>query len=126
MSSRLPVAAETDDSCPLASRFAPNSSRKGTCMRRLFVSVAIVAFAAMGAAAVTAGSAGAEPVGGCPNGGGWLLGRVSSVVDSVDNGSVHDQNGDGFLCLHFNAGQTAKNGGFYSYTWKDNTNPIRG
>lgn len=60
--------------------------------------------------------------GGCPSGGDWNL-LPTSLALSVDNGNVQDQNGDGLACFKVNKGQTEKNGGFPTYTWKDNTNP---
>ena len=38
----------------------------------------------------------------------------------MDNGNVHDQNGDGWACFRENKGQSAKNQ-YPSYTWKGNT-----
>lgn len=62
--------------------------------------------------------------GGCPDGGDWQLLPVSAVIDQVDNGNFKDQNGDGLGCFKINKGQTEKYGGFPSFTWKDNTNPV--
>lgn len=93
-------------------------------MKRPFVCAAMAVLAATAAVSATVGTAGAlpEPVGGCPKGGGWIL-TLTSPVEWLDNGSFHDQNGDGFRCIRFNAGQTAKNV-YYSYVWRDNTNPL--
>jgi hypothetical protein len=59
--------------------------------------------------------------GGCPSGGDWFLAPTGFAIDSLDNGSVQDQNGDGLACFKVNKGQSDKHQAL-SFTWKDNTN----
>jgi len=65
----------------------------------------------------------ANDPGGCPQGGGFFLLPTRFIIDELDNGNFHDQNGDGLVCVKVNKGQTEKNGNI-SFTVKDNTNPL--
>ena len=80
---------------------------------------AVVIGAAIAAASVPAAGANG---GGCPSGDGWALFPAGGLIDGIDVGNFHDQNGDGLVCVRANKGQTTKNA-FLSFTVKDNTNP---
>jgi heme A synthase len=80
----------------------------------------LVAGLTMGTMVGLSGAAFAD--GGCPSGGDWFLASTGFAIDSLDNGSVQDQNGDGLACFKVNAGQTKKHDEVSSFTWKDNTN----
>jgi hypothetical protein len=78
------------------------------------------------AVGLTASPAVADPPqGGCPPGNDWVLAPTFVFIDALDNGNIADQNGDGLACFRVNKGQSDKHGGASSFTWKDNTNPLK-
>jgi hypothetical protein len=91
-------------------------------MRRKIIIAAVSTGIALGAAVGVAQPAMAQSSG-CPAGDGWNLAPTGIFIDELDNGNIADQNGDGLACFRVNKGQTDKNGGVGSFTWKDNTNP---
>ena len=78
------------------------------------------------ASMVTGPAWAANDQGGCPDGGGWFLGPADLIIEDIDNGNFHDQNGDGLVCANVNKGQSKKLGGESGVSWtvKDNTNPL--
>jgi len=72
----------------------------------------------------TSGSAGAvPPVGGCPSGDGWFPPLPLADTIPLDVGNLHDQNGDGLICVRINQGLTMKFRPPRVWTVKDNTRP---
>jgi hypothetical protein len=105
---------------------------EGSTMKRFFVSAAVVAIAAIGIPVATAASAGAvPPPGGCPpgtspTGVGWF--PPQPLADhhdpNLDVGNIHDQNGDGLVCVRINPGLTRKFRPPRAWTVKDNNNKV--
>ena len=89
-------------------------------MKKLVFTLLLVSMLMM----AVAGAVSADPVGACPAGDSWSLVELGATIDGIDVGNFHDQNGDGYVCVRVNQGQTKKNGGFPSWVVKDNTNPL--
>ncbi len=92
-------------------------------MKRRYIFSALVGSGVLLTTFITSPVSAANDPGGCPQGGGFFLLPADFIIDELDNGNFHDQNGDGLVCVKVNKGQTEKNGNI-SFTVKDNTNPL--
>ena len=75
------------------------------------------------AVALVPAAASAEPVGGCPDTGGWSLEPTLLFMPEVDGGTFADDNGDGWGCARVSRTQDwgSLGGLFEIWAWIDNT-----